>query len=392
MKSPEEGNQTMPRKRVLIVDNDESYFSNHRISVARGASEAGYDVHVGFPLIKADVRARHPEFTFHHVPFDRVGTNPVKDLQTLLGLRRLYREVQPDLVHLFSIKPVLYGGLAARSTSVPHVVGAMTGLGLLFGSDSPRVRALRAVVVPGLRIACRPDNVRMIFENREDCSLFTQLKICTPETGRVISGSGVNTDLFSPSPEVEATPMVLFASRMLWEKGVDDFVDAARRLKAEGLDARFVLAGGTDPNPTAIPEETLRRWHAEGVVEWLGQCDDMPELIRQSHIVCLPTRYREGVPRILIEGASAGRPLITTDMPGCRDIVRDQENGLVVPVRDVDALSAAIRSLVESPSRRREMGASGRALVEEHFSERRVIEQTMDLYREMESEARAPGR
>lgn len=385
MPSVKEENSAMPRRRVLIVDNDESYFSNHRISVARGALDAGYDVHVGFPLKQAEVQTRHPEFSFHHVPFDRVGTNPARDAKTWLELRRLFRQLRPDIVHLFSIKPVLYGGLAARSTGVPHVVAAMTGLGSLFSSNSARVRALRAIVVAGLRIACQPVNVRMIFENREDCGLFKQLGICRPEAGSVISGSGVNTELFRPSPEPEARPMVLFASRMLWEKGVGDFVAAARRLRDQGLEARFALAGGTDPNPSAISEEQLRQWHAEGVIEWLGQCDDMPELIRQSHVVCLPSRYREGVPRILIEGASAGRALITTDMPGCRDIVRDQENGLVVPVGDVEALSAAMRSLIESPSRRREMAVRGRAMVEEEFSESKVIEQTMGLYREMKS-------
>ncbi len=200
----------------------------------------------------------------------------------------------------------------------------------------------------------------------------------------LIAGSGVDLQRITPQPEPDGPVAVLLASRMIWKKGVAILVEAARRLRAEGVAARFLLAGDSDPgNPAAIPPAQLADWAREGVVEWLGFEDDMPALLAGSHIVCLPSSYGEGVPKSLIEGAAAGRPLVTTDTPGCRSIARDGENGILVPPENPDALAAALRRLIEDPALRRQMGARGRAIAEAAFGLDRVNAETLALYRDL---------
>jgi len=367
-------------KRLLIVDNDEAYFTSHRLAVASGARAAGYEVHVAIPLSMGEAPGRYPEFVFHDIPFDRSGTSIVRDIRTCRALLRLYRRISPDIVHHFSVKPVLYGGWAARLARVPVVINAMTGLGTLFSRDDARTRSLRAFAVSGLRLACRPANVRMIFQNAEDQAFFVARRICSPAASTVIPGSGVDIEQFQPAREPPGTPVVVFASRMLWAKGVGDFVAAAIRLHREGVQARFLLVGETDSNPMSVSTRQLQDWESQGAVEWCGHRADMPQVFREAHIVCLPSCYREGVPKVLVEAASSGRPVVTTDMPGCRDIISNEKNGIVVPPGDQDALVHALRRLIESESLRRQMGQYGRQRVLEAFSASVIVQKTLEVY------------
>jgi glycosyltransferase involved in cell wall biosynthesis len=370
----------MTGKRLLIVGNDLGYFLTHRLPLALAAVSAGYDVHVAIPILPGEQQPNVTGVELHPILLRRGGMNLLQDTGTFLHLFRLYRRLNPDIVHHFTIKPVLYGGWAARLASVPVVIHAMTGLGSMFSGTGAAARVLRRLIIAGLRLSSTGNAVRMVFQNREDRDLFVELGICRRDRCTIIRGSGVDVAMFQPGREPDGVPTVVFPSRMLWEKGIGEFVDAARRLKGNASPARFILVGSTDPNPSSVPEEQLKDWEREGVIEWWGRRDDMPSVLGAASIVCLPSKYREGVPKVLIEAASAGRPIVTTDMPGCRDIVNDGVNGILVPPADAEALACAIERLLGAPETRRCMGEAGRSRVVEHFSLDKVVGQTLDLY------------
>jgi glycosyltransferase involved in cell wall biosynthesis len=276
---------------------------------------------------------------------------------------------------------VLYGGIAARLTGVPASVGALTGLGHVFVAAGPKARALRSVVARVMRFALGHPNGAIIFQNPDDQRILVERGIVPPDAAVLIRGSGVDLEQYAPAPEPDGPVLVVLASRMLWSKGVGEFVDAAQRLRRDGVHARFALVGGTDPgNPAAVPADTLTRWRDSGVLEWWGRKDDMPGVFASSHVVCLPSYYGEGVPKVLIEAAACGRPIVTTDAPGCREVVREGDNGLLVPMRDSEALAAALRRLIGSAQLRRVMGSRSREIAVAEFSVEHVIEATLALY------------
>jgi glycosyltransferase involved in cell wall biosynthesis len=200
----------------------------------------------------------------------------------------------------------------------------------------------------------------------------------------VIKGSGVDMAVFQPQPEADGVPAILFAGRLLWQKGVGEFVEMARRFQTAGIPARFIIVGYSEPSsPSAVPAEELERWNRSGLVEWWGRCTNMPEIFAQSHIVCLPSSYGEGVPKVLIEAAACGRAIVTTDTPGCREIARDGENGLLVPAENDDALFEALKKLVQDPVLRQQMGARGRQIAEAEFSLERICGETLAIYAQL---------
>jgi glycosyltransferase involved in cell wall biosynthesis len=234
------------------------------------------------------------------------------------------------------------------------------------------------------RFALGHRNLRVIFQNRDDRQVFVRLRLVEPRQTVLIKGSGVDPAVFAPAPVVHpnATPLVILASRLLWDKGVGEFVEAARLLRQEQVQARFILVGNTDPNPSSVPERTLQAWHASGVVEWWGHQARMRDVFAQADIACLPS-YREGLPKVLIEAAASGLPIVTTDVPGCRDICKDGENGLLVPAANAGALADALRSLLHDPARRDVMGRRGRELFLKEFTLDRVVSQTLTVYRDL---------
>ena len=379
----------LPRKslksqaRVLFVDNDVNSFYSYRIEMARAARDAGFDVHIACPPGKAVEILLNEGFTFHPIPMTRSGLTPWKELGTIVALFRLYRKLRPDLVHHLRLKPVLYGGLAAYGAGVPAVVGLLTGLGYVFTAETRKAIVLRKLVTWSCKVAFRRGNQRVIFQNPDDRFIFVENRILPAHKTVLIKGSGVNVKTYLPTPEPDGVPVVLLAARMLRDKGVVEFVEAARSLRAAGVRARFALVGETDPgNPTAISADQLRQWADSGDIEWWGLRGNMQEVLAQSHIVCLPS-LREGVPKVLIEAAACGRAIVTTDAPGCREIVRHGENGLLVPVRDSRALAAALRLLIENAALRAGMGLKGREIVVEEFSVERVVNETLGVYREL---------
>jgi glycosyltransferase involved in cell wall biosynthesis len=370
------------RHRLLYLFNDAPFFLSHRLPVARAAAADGYEVHVATPPSPAAAGLVRHGLTHHPVALTRRGVNPVGQAVSLAAIARLYRRLRPDLIEHATIKPVLYGGLVARVLRQPAVVSWMTGLGFVFISQGGRAALVRRAIAAGYRAALRRPGSWVIFENPDDRDLFAARGLTDPGRTRLIRGAGVDMTVFQPAPEEPGVAVVVLAARMLRDKGVVEFVEAARTLRSSGAVARFVLAGAADPdNPAGLPEAQLRAWRDEGSVEWWGQRDDMAEVFRRAHVVCLPS-YREGLPKVLVEAAASGRAIVATDAPGCREVVRHEWNGLLVPVRNAAALAEAIGRLLADPAERARMGVRGRERVEQAFSDRHVIRETLAVYAE----------
>jgi glycosyltransferase involved in cell wall biosynthesis len=373
----------MTTNRILYVDNRVKYVLSHRIPWLLSARDAGFDVHVTTLTAGDGSRIEDVGFPYHSISEQRRSNNPLHELQLIARLCALYRRLQPDLIHHITLRSILYGGVASLFLRSPQIVNGVTGLGYLFSSQDAKIRMLCKAVLWALRLL-RQENHVFLFQNPDDRSLFQKHRIVDPSSSFLIKGSGVDTEKFTPRSEPSGPPVVLFPARMLWHKGVQAFVDAARQLKAEGVDVRFVMVGNTDSdNPAGVSEEKLEEWGDKGIIEWWGYQEDMPGVFARSHIVCLPSAYREGVPKVLIEAASCGRPIVTTDMPGCREIVHDEENGYLVPPRDGRAVARAVRRLLADPNLRRKMGRRGRERVEAEFSVEQVVQSTVEVYNQL---------
>ena len=369
------------RKKILYVDNRTKYVCSHRIPWLRGAEQAGFDVHVTTLTAGDPSGIRDAGFTYHPISEQGRSNNPLHEAQLITRLHQLYRDLNPDLVHHITLRSILYGGLASSLLKNRPIVNGVTGLGYLFSSQDVKIRVLRKAILFGLRVLGMRGNHVYLFQNPDDQQLFQAHGVVNPESSVLIKGSGVDMERFNQQPEPSGTPVVLFPARMLWHKGVQEFVDAARQVKDQGQGARFVMVGSIDAdNPAGVPAGQLKHWEDEGVIEWWGYQESMPEVFAQSNIVCLPSAYREGVPKVLIEAASCGRPIVTTDMPGCREIVRDGENGHLVPPRNGKAVAEALTPLLQDDELRSTMGKRGRKLVEREFSIERVVRSTLKAY------------
>lgn len=367
-------------RRILFLAAKDGYFFSHRLELAVRIKAAGYDVKLiapGGPYRERIVAAGIPVID---VPMDRQGKNPLADLRTVRALYDVYRREAPDLVHHVAVKPILYGSLAARLARVPCVVNAMPGMGYIFLSQQLLSRTIRPGVKLSFRMLMNAKNARVILQNPDDVERWVGWGVMRRDRIALIRGAGVDIDKFAPTPEPEGAPLAIIPARFLFDKGIGEFVEAARILRRDGVAARFVLLGEPDrKNPEAIDEATLQRWKAEGVVEIWPWRDDVHVALSESHLVCLPS-YGEGLPKTLLEAAAAGRPIVTTDVPGCREVVRDGDNGFLVPARDAVALAAAMRKLLVDPALRERMGARGRARAVREFSSAHVAEQTLELY------------
>jgi glycosyltransferase involved in cell wall biosynthesis len=326
------------------------------------------------------------------IGLERRSKNNFKEVLSLFEIVKIYRREKPDIVHHVAIKPILYGSFAAWITGVPYVINALTGLGFIFMAKGWKASILRRLVFFAYCLAFSARNTIGIFQNPEDLKLFVDTRVVKSKKAVLIRGSGVDTLRFISLPEPNDIPTIILASRMLWDKGVGEFVGAAKTLRGDGIECRMILVGNPDPeNPASIPEETLRRWNSEGIVEWLGHIEDMPEVFAKSNIVVLPS-YREGLPKVLLEAASCCRAIVATDVSGCREILRHNINGLLVPPNDSKALADAIRTLIENPELRARLGARGRQIVEAEFSEELVVRKTMDVYKKISLTQRRRGK
>jgi glycosyltransferase involved in cell wall biosynthesis len=372
----------MENPTLLIVDNRVEYVLSHRIPWLKAARSAGFDVHVTTLTSGDGTRIEEAGFSYHSISDWKRTNNPISELRLLGHLSTLYTRLDPDIVHQITLRSILYGGVASLFVREPAIVNSVTGLGYLFTEDKPMVRALRISVLWALWILRRGRNQAYLFQNPDDEQLFQRKGISDSSSSVLIKGSGVDIEQFDRQPNPSGIPVVLFPARMLWHKGVQEFVDAARFVHRERYDARFVMVGDTDAdNPVGVSAEQLKQWEKEGVIEWWGYQESMPDVFAKSSIVCLPSKYREGVPKVLIEAASCGRSIVTTDMPGCREIVQDGENGILVPPDDSQSVADAIVRLLEDVELRNKMGDQGRELVQKEFSVDHVVERTVEVYR-----------
>ncbi len=370
------------RKKILYFVTEDWYFCSHRLPLAMAAKGAGYEVAVatrvrehGEPIVSAGLR-------LIPLKLSRGGRNPLVEWLAIWRLYRVFRAERPDLVHNVALKPVLYGTIAARLAGVPRIVNALAGLGHIFADVGRSKRMLSSVVTIAFRWLLNWGKGRVIVQNPDDFRRLVSLGALNAKEGVLIRGSGVDLEQFRPRAEPDGAVMVILAARMLWEKGVREFVAAAERLRNEGVKARFVLVGDADAeNHSAIPTRQLEAWKASGAVEWWGKRSDMPDVLARCHVVCLPSYYGEGVPKVLLEAAAAGKPIVTTDMPGCREVVRDGDNGLLVPPQDVEALVEALRCLLTDSALRKRMGRRGREIAEAEFGVARVVRETLAVYR-----------
>ena len=372
-------------RRILLFANTEWYLYNFRRSLACSIRDCGYEVLLLSPPGVYGGKLRDLGLHWQSVPMERRSLNPLREAVLLWRLIRLMRQERPDVVHGFTIKCAVYGSLAARLAGVPARVNAVAGMGYVFISDSPKARLLRPLVRMLLKLALGGRNARLILQNPDDVALFRQARLVDPDHVRLILGSGVDCERFSPAPGAvsDGRPRVVLPARLLWDKGLAEYAEAARLLRARGVPVALLLAGDPDPgNPAAVPESVVRGWVSEGLLQWLGHVDDMPTLFRSVQIVALPS-YREGLPKGLIEAGASGCALITTDVPGCREVVNHEVDGLLVPVKDGVALADAIERLVRDPALRHTLGAAAREKSVAKFDERSVVERTLDVYAEL---------
>ena len=381
------------RGRLIILVNQDWFFLSHFADRALAAQRDGYRVTVICPD-----SGRADEIValgFHHMPLSlrRHGANPLGELRPLLQLRRAYRELRPDLAWHIGLKAIVLGTLASiwagRSGGI---VNAPVGMGFVFASNGWTARLLRPVVRAALRLLLNPPNSRVVFENGDDMrELIDQLAVHASEAV-LIRGAGVDLTRYAATPEPGGVPVVLFASRLIWEKGVGVFAEASGLLAARGVRAHFVIAGGVDRgSSSAVPESQLRRWAAEGVAEWLGPRSDMPELLAGCTVFCLPTWYREGLPKVLLEAMACQRAVVTTDAVGCREAVAHLDNGLLIPPKDPLALADAIERLLGDAVLRCRLAARGRQRAEREFGSEAVCRQTMEIFSALRDVAAESG-
>jgi glycosyltransferase involved in cell wall biosynthesis len=373
-------------QRLLFVVNAHEFTAAHRLPLLRGAEAAGFSVETvapgGSPAAK---RLEREQFVVHPVGLSRRGLRVLEESGALRELTDLYRRLAPDLVHHATIKPVLYGSVAAHRANVPAVVNAITGLGYVYTAADWRSRLLRRLVDRLYRWALqRHPRQRVIFQNRDDWELLERIGALDPRQAVLIPGAGVDVSAFAPADAAAEPPLVVMPGRLIWDKGVREFAEAAERLHSIGVSARFALVGDIDrDNARGVSETDLRQWTDSGVLEWWGGRDDMPEVYSQASIVVLPSFYREGLPKVLLEAAACGLPVVTTDSPGCRDAVVDGETGYLVPTRDSASLADRIGELLADPELRHRMGHAGRKRAETEFSTERVVADTLAVYEEL---------
>lgn len=373
-----------PPKLLFLVTED-WYFCSHRMPIARAARDAGFAITVATRVTDHGDRIQAEGFNLVPLGMKRANSNPLREIISLIEITQLYRRTRPDIVHHVAVKPALMGSLAARLAGVPRVVNAIAGLGYIFASDSFKARTLRPIISMGFRVLLNGPLSWVITQNPDDQRLLAQRHLVAPERMVLIKGSGVDLAQFHPAPETQTgptdPPVAALVSRMIWDKGIGVLVEAARILKTRRVALRLVLAGRPDPeNPASIPEEQLRAWHDEGIVEWLGFCDDVAGLWARSHIAVLPSWYGEGVPKSLLEAAACGRPIVTVDGPGLREVVQDGATGILIPPRNATALADALQRLAEDEGLRNRLGQAARALAEREFGEAVVIRDTLALY------------
>jgi glycosyltransferase involved in cell wall biosynthesis len=374
-------------RKLLFVVNVDWFFLSHRLPIALEALRQGYEVHIATALTDKITVLQGHGLIVHPLSLDRSDAGLCAAWLSCWQIHRIYKDVKPDVVHLVTIKSVLFGGLAARVSRVPAVVSAVSGLGIVFVAKGAKATIRRLLVGTLYRLALGHHNLKVIFQNPDDLACLARLAHLTEKKVTIIRGSGTDLTQYCVKPFPTGAPIVLIAARLLVDKGIREFVQSAYILRQRGLtsqDVRFVIVGKPDlANPASLHPDELLQWAEEGVVEVWGHRTDMPQVMEAAHVVVLPSYYGEGLPKVLIEAAACGRVVVTTDHPGCRDAIEPNKTGLLVPIKNASALADAIDYLIKNPDVRKIMGASGRALAEKEFAIEKVVAEHMKIYQKL---------
>jgi glycosyltransferase involved in cell wall biosynthesis len=376
-----------PPHKLLYVVTEDWYFLLHRLPMARAARAAGFEVHVATNVKNKAGAIEREGFAVHRVPFAR-GRLSVQAVATIVQLRRLYRSLGPRIIHHVALQPIVLGGLACLGLP-PFRVNAFTGLGFTFSSTTAKARLLRKVVTAVLRVLLRDPKSVALVENSSDRDMLRMLGVSADQIV-LIPGSEVDVVRYSPLAEPDGPVIIGFAGRLLGTKGIRNLIAAHRLLRRRNVPVNLLIAGEPDAaNPTSVSVDEALQWQREPGVTWLGAVDDIMRLWARAHIAILPSHGGEGVPMSLLEAAACGRPMIATNVPGCRDIVIPEETGLLVPVDDTEALASAVEKLTGSPELRAAYGASARRLAVDRFSAEAIGRATADLYLRLSGRAKA---
>ena len=375
----------MKKKKLLILVNYLSFFLTHRLPIAEESLNNGFEVFIGY----GELRGADPKFLekkgfkLNLIPIEPGGINFFKDLKTIYHIWNYFKRVKPDIVHLVTIKPYLYGGFVSRITKVPNLVSAVSGLGTLFINNDLKSKILRLFLYPVYKFAFNHKNQKIIVQNNDDLNFLLEWGVLDLSKVKLFKGSGVEISNFTNLKECSGKINICFAARLLRDKGVYEFINAAKLLKKRGVNARFFLAGDLDQNnPSGLTLDELNKIKREGFIQYLGYQEDIPSLYSKSHIICLPS-YREGLPKSLIEAAAAGRAIVTTDVPGCRDAIIPNETGILVPSKNVKKLADALERLIKYPKLRITMGKAGRKFAEKEFPINKIVQKHLDIYQDL---------
>jgi glycosyltransferase involved in cell wall biosynthesis len=370
--------------KIIFLLTEDTFLWSHRLPIARAALQQGYEVIIAARVMGDPQKILDEGFRLIPLELKRGSYNPLRDVGEIRHLRQIYEAEKPDIVHHVALKPVLYGTAAALGNKDVQIVNALTGLGYLVTASSLKAALLRPIIWRAFKYLLNQPNQRVLLQNDDDKKLLmTQFNVPI-ERIVTIRGSGVDVNLFKPTAEPAGVPTVLFASRMLWIKGIREFVEAAKLLRNKRVNARFVLVGDADfGSPSCVSRKQLVAWQESGAVEWWGHQEKMYRIFENANLVCLPSQGGEGVPKILLEAAASGRAIVATDVPGCRDIVHQGVNGKLVEPKNATALASAIEELLADPKGRQMMGERGREIAVRHFSQERVVGETLNLYTEL---------
>ena len=382
------------QKKVLLVANWDWVLYNFRLALAKTLMRHGYEVVYVCPRGQYIGQIEAEGIRWVDWPLSRRSLNPLGEIRSIRTLAQIYRDEDPSLIHHDTIKPNFYGSIAVSMNregraekSRLQVINTFMGLGYLF-SKHRKATLLRRLLLPLIRYALRKSQAFTVFSNQRDLNTFVDLKLLPADKMRVMVSECVDVNRFQPNGQQqddEQRPYrVLMAARLLWDKGVKEFVEASRLLRGSNQPIEFWLAGMPDKaNPAWVPEQKLQSWEDEKLIRWLGHCDDMPDLLKNVDIATLPTHYNEGLPRFLVESAASGLPLIATDIPACRAIVRDGVNGIIIPSHDGQALANAIIRLLEDDTLRTQMSQASRNIAIEEYNEKRVLDGWLELYQRL---------
>lgn len=366
--------------KLIYVVNNPAFFLSHRLQLAIRAKECGFRVIVFAPKSPEISEISRLGFEIEELKLNRKNINPLGELRTLFDLFLKFKKWKPSIVHGISTKPVIYTSIVGYLCNVPNFVQTITGLGYSFTRGGFAGLLLRSIVGLLYKISFYRKNIKVVFQNHDDCRYFIENKWISPEKSEVVRGSGVDLSKYTVTEIPDGVPQILFPSRLLSDKGLYELVNACRVLHSEGIEFKLVLSGPIDENSRAgVTESQIRKWESLGYIKWIGNQTNMVPIYRMSHIICLPS-YREGLSLSLLEAAASGRPIVTTDVPGCRDIVENGRSGFVVPAKEVKPLAEALRVLIKDSELRISMGKRGRQLVMNEFSLDSVVEKTITYY------------